>query len=117
MRGRHRQPSPTDVGYVRLLYRYILLRKAAAGDAEYHAGTIPQLDRAGVAGSFLLSEFQNGTQAPLNALLLFATLLLRDPSQSELTFGMQQLPSGGEVALRTVIDAFLGSPELQALIH
>jgi hypothetical protein len=110
--------SPNDLEFVRLLYRYVLLREATAGEAAFHAGTIPQLGRAGVARSFLLSdEFVDGTQARLTAFLLFATLLLREPSQIELALRMQQLKTGGDAALAGVINACLGGPELQALIQ
>ena len=54
-------------------------------EPETYALMLAGLGVVGLVVNFLLSpEFRTGTQARLNAFLLYATLLNRDPSSAEL---------------------------------
>ncbi|MBC8168050.1 MAG: DUF4214 domain-containing protein [Bryobacteraceae bacterium] len=103
--------------FVRLLYRNVLLREPAQSEVNYQStalsfGTL----RVTLAAAFLNStEFRIGRGPRLSAFLLYAVLLMRDPSAFDLTFRAQQVQSG--VALNNLIYEFISGPEFLSLFQ
>ena len=88
--------------FVRLLYRQVLLREPSQDEVTFQVQALEQgaVDRVGIANAFLNSgEFREGTAPMITTVLLYATLLQRDATPSELASGTMQFASG-----RTVFD-------------
>jgi hypothetical protein len=105
-------PNLTNEDFVRLLYTQVLGRTASAGEVAFHASFLNAgtLTRTQVATSFLNSqEFRIRLASRLSAFLLYATLLQRDPSQTELFNRQVQLDAG--IPLATLTTQFIQSPE------
>jgi hypothetical protein len=108
--------SPDNLGFVRLLYRYILLREASDGEAAFQAGALASITRAQLASNLLNSdEFRNGTGPRLTAFLLHALVLLRDPTDGEMNARMTQIGTGTPV--KSVVEQIVNSPEFTILLN
>jgi hypothetical protein len=112
--------NPSIAEFVRLLYRYILLREPSQSEVDFQVangvGDGSEASRIRLAQSFLgTPEFRNGTQSRLYAFLLHATLLLRDGTASERAAVEAQLNSG--TPLVNVIRQFVTSAEFQNLMR
>ena len=69
-----------------------------------------------MAAAFLnSSEFQAGTGPRLTSFLLYALLLLRDPTLTELNLRVTQLQAG--TLVRDIVQEILNSPEFTALLN
>lgn len=103
--------------FVRLLYRYILLREASPEETAWHAANLAAgMKRTELAQNFLLSEeFSRGTESRLLAFLLPSTLLLRDSSAAERKAFEDRLKSG--VPLRTLVAEVLDSNQFAAVLR
>jgi ligand-binding sensor domain-containing protein len=103
--------SPDNAEFVRLLYRYILLREATAAEVAFQAGGLAGgISRAQLASNFLNStEFRVGTGPRLTAFLLFATLLQREISASEFQNYSSRVAGGTPV--RDLLDEIVNSAE------
>lgn len=82
--------------FVRLLYRQILLREPAPAEVAFQSATLSDAQsRINLATNFLNSpEFRITTGPRLTAFLLYALLLQRDPSPSELQTLVSRIGSG-----------------------
>lgn len=109
--------TPDDAGFVRLLYRYVLLREPSQSEVDGQAGALRAgLTRVQLAGNFLNSgEFRNGTGPRLTAFVLYACTLLRGPSLAERDRIVADLAAG--VTARTVIERLLATPEFAAILN
>ena len=102
--------TPSNAEFVRLLYRYILLREAGQAEIDFQSGALRSISRPQLASNFLNStEFRIGVGPRLTAFLLYATLLSRGPSTTELTTIETQLKAG--VSTRALADSILSSTE------
>jgi hypothetical protein len=112
--------NPSNEEFVRLLYRYILLREASPSDVQFQASQLApagNLTRAQLASNFLNSpEFRQGTGARLTAFLLYATLLQRDPSPADLQFRMNQLANATQATVKALVADFINTPEFRAVV-
>ena len=95
-----RYGNPSNSEFVRLLYRYILLREPGQSEVDFHVGSLQAgMTRVTLASNFLNTpEFRQGTQARLNAFLVFGSLLMRDPSPVELAGRIGELQAGKTAA-------------------
>lgn len=113
--------SPSNPDYVRLLYRYILLREATDAEVNFQVTQALQAGttRAQLASNFLNSaEFRQGTGPRLTTFLLYALLLQRDPSPSERAQGIAAIPQvNGDAQIRALADGILGGAEFNALLQ
>jgi uncharacterized repeat protein (TIGR02543 family) len=109
--------EPDDVGFVRLLYRYVLLREASQPEVNVQAGALQAgLTRVQLATNFLNSgEFRTGTGPRLTAFVLYACTLLRDPTTAERDSIISDLQAS--VPIRTVIAGLLAKAEFAALLQ
>jgi hypothetical protein len=105
--------NPANSEFVRQLYKFILLREASQSEVDFHVRNLTAgQTRVGLARNFLNSqEFRNGTGPRLTAFLLYATLLARDGSLTEIALKRSQLESGTPVA--SLVDELLKSAEFQ----
>jgi hypothetical protein len=103
--------EPDDQGFVKLLYRYVLLREAAQAEVEAQVGALRSgLTRVQLANNFLNSgEFRNGTGPRLTAFVLYACVLLRGPDVAERDNVIAELRSGATP--KQIIERLLGSAE------
>jgi hypothetical protein len=108
-----KNPNQTPEQFVTLLYIQVLGRTPSQDEVNFQAAALNAgLSRVALATSFLNApEFRLGTDARLNAFLLYATLLSRDASVPELQNRMIQLGAG--TPLQSIIADFLGSVEFQ----
>lgn len=97
--------TPSDEEFVRLLYRNILFREPKASEVSFQvSNAVVPYGRAQTAMNLLNSvEFRNSTNARITTLLLYATLLQRNPDPVELAAGIAQVQSGGGRALIATI--------------
>jgi hypothetical protein len=109
--------EPDNASYVRLLYRYVLLRAPAQSEVDFHAKTLEEgLPRVQVATNFLNSdEFRKGTGPRLSAFLLYATILNREPNSLERSGRVSDLERG--VPMLELIRAILDSAEFREMIR
>jgi hypothetical protein len=109
--------NPSNDEYVRLLYRYVLLREASASEVQFQSGALASgVTRVQLATNFLNSnEFRIGTGPRLTAFLLYALLLQRDPSPVERAQREGQI-SGGAV-VKDLIAEILTTQEFNALLE
>jgi hypothetical protein len=109
--------NPSDAEFVRLLYRYILLREASANEVNFHVRSLEGgLSRVSLAMNFLnTTEFRTGTQARLNAFLVYASFLMRGPTSTEHSGRAAQLQSGRSI--NEVIGDLLGSEEFTRILR
>jgi hypothetical protein len=109
--------EPDDAGYVRLLYRYVLLREASQREIDVQTGALRSgVTRVQLAANFLnSSEFRTGTGPRLTAFVLYACTLLRDPGVVERDRIIGDL--AGSVPVRTIIAALLATSEFAALLQ
>ena len=109
--------SPNDADYVKLLYRYVLLREASPNEVMGQVNAINAgiVNRTTMANAFLNSgEFRNGTGPRLISFLLYATLLQREASADEKNALAAQVPI---TPLLTLINNFLNSPAFTAVLN
>jgi hypothetical protein len=97
--------------FVRLMYTNVLGRQPTQAEVDYQVAALNAGgSRVSLAKNFLNSqEFRVATLARLDAFLLYATLLQRDPTTSELNFRASQLNAG--VPLLSLIQEFINSNE------
>jgi hypothetical protein len=108
--------SPDNSEFVRLLYRYVLLREATPAEVNFHVGSLQTSTRSQVATSFLNSaEFRQGTGPRLSAFLLYATLVLRDGTPGELAEIRTRIAGG--VPLRTLLLEIISGPEFTSVLN
>jgi uncharacterized repeat protein (TIGR01451 family) len=110
--------APSDADYVRLLYRYVLLREAGDAEVALQVNAINNriVNRTTLANAFLNSgEFRNGTGPRLIAFLLYATLLQREASPEERNALAQQVAAG--TPLLMLINNFINSQAFTAGIN
>jgi hypothetical protein len=106
----------SDAAFVRLLYRNILRREPSQEEVEFQSGALAGLSRGQLASNFLnSSEFRIGFGPRLTAFLLYATLLTRDASPSELSSIEARLKGG--MSLRPVVDEILSSVEFRSVLQ
>jgi hypothetical protein len=112
--------SPDNHEYVRLLYRHILLREGSTTEVNNQAGRLAPagtLTRADLAYNFLISpEFQQGTGPRLTAFLLYATLLLRDASPTEMAARISQLTNASQDTVKQIVGEIVQSPEFKIVV-
>ena len=103
--------------FARLMYRNVLLREPSQQEVNFQAGALASgITRAQLASNFLNSnEFRVGTGPRLTAFLLYATLLQRGPTQTELLLRSTQIQNG--VPVRTMVDQILASQEFADLLR
>jgi hypothetical protein len=110
------QASASD--FIRYLYVNILGRTPSATEVNGHLPSLLAGGKVAKAKDFLNSaEFRNRTEARLTAVLLYATLLGRDGSQTDLAFREGQLKAVPPVPVQTLVDAFVKSSEFNGLIQ
>jgi hypothetical protein len=109
--------APNNQDFVRLLYRYVLLREASQAEVDFQAGALTGgVTRVQLATAFLnTAEFRQGTGARLTAFLLYALLLQRDPTVTEMNIRVAQLSSG--TPIRTIVQEIISAPEFGALLQ
>ena len=109
--------NPSNAEFVRMLYRYILLREPAQSEVNLQVGALAGgVGRTQLASNFLNSnEFRSGTGPRLFAFLMYATLVQRDSSAGERSTLAGRLQSG--LTLKAAIAEFLGSQEHAALLQ
>jgi hypothetical protein len=103
--------NPSNQEFVRLLYRYILLREPTPAEIDFHTRSLAAGSTRGqLAAAFLASpEFAMGVEPRLTAFLLYATLLLRDPSSLERSDAIAQIAAG--TPAQALIEQFISSAE------
>ena len=109
--------NPSNEDFVRLLYRYVLLREAALAEVQFHAGFLASgSTRVQLATNFLNSQEFRGCSGPrLTAFLLHACLLLRDATAPEFALRSEQIRAGRPVI--DIITEILASQEFLGLIN
>jgi hypothetical protein len=111
--------NPGKADFVRLLYRYILLREPSQAETDWQAGNLGDgslARRVEMARQFLNSaEFRIGTGPRLSAFLLYATLAQRDAAVTERAALAQQITKG--VPVGTLIESLLSSAESQQIVQ
>jgi hypothetical protein len=108
--------EPDDQGFVRLLYRYVLLREAGQTEVNAQMGALRSgLTRVQLANNFLNSnEFRNGTGPRLTAFVLYACTLWRNPSAVERDTVVGDLRAG--VTPKQIIERLLASAEFSEVL-
>jgi hypothetical protein len=108
--------EPDDAGFVRLLYRYVLLREAAPPEVDGQVGALKTLTRVQLANNFLNSnEFRNGTGPRLTAFVLYSCTLLRGPNEPERNSTIAELQSGA--TSRSIIARLIASAEFSEILR
>jgi hypothetical protein len=111
--------NPGKADFVRLLYRYILLREPSQAETDWQAGNLGDgslARRVEMARQILNSaEFRIGTGPRLSAFLLYATLAQRDAAVTERAALAQQITKG--VPVGTLIESLLSSAESQQIVQ
>ncbi len=110
--------NPDNAGYVRLLYRYVLLREATNDEVAFQAGALANggTNRVTMAVNFLNSqEFRIGTGPRLTAFLLTAGLFGRDPLGGERQRLLDQLGAG--FSTQDLISFILATPEFTGQVE
>jgi hypothetical protein len=109
--------EPTNTDFVRMLYRYILLREPGPAEVSLQVGALAGgVTRTQLASSFLNSpEFRSGTGPRLFAFLLYATLLQRDSTFAERNELAARLQSG--ISLTAAIGELLATSEHLSLLQ
>ncbi len=109
--------SPGNEAFVTLLYQKILGRTPTLAEVAFQAAQLTDLEsRVTMATNFLNSnEFRIGTDRRLTAFLLYATLLLRDPTPAEFDLRKSQIGSG--VPLIDLIQSVVSSAEFQTVVN
>jgi hypothetical protein len=109
--------TPSDQDFVRLLYRYILLREPSQSEVNLQAGALSSgVTRVQLATNFLnTAEFRQGTGPRLTAFLLHALLLLRDPADAEMTSRIGQI--AGSTPIKSIVQEIVSSSEFNALLN
>lgn len=103
----------TNEAFVTLLYTNILRRVPTGPEVTFQAQAVNALGRTTVANGFLNStEFRQNFGGRIAAFLLYATLLQRDASPTELTFRESQL-NLGTATIRDLVSQFISSTEFQ----
>jgi hypothetical protein len=113
-----RNPNQTNQQFVEMLYLQVLGRAGSPSEVAAHTGRLDSgaLTRVQTARNFLNSdEFRIRQASRLSAYLLYATLLQRDPSSTELTARTIQIDAGTPIAV--LADQFILSPEFQAQLQ
>ena len=109
--------EPDDAGFVRLLYRYVLLREASQSEVNGQVGALRSgLTRVQLANNFLNSgEFRNGTGPRLTAFVLYACTLWRNPTEQERDVVVAELRAG--VTPKQIVERLLGSAEFGEVLR
>jgi hypothetical protein len=109
--------EPDDPGFVRLLYRYVLLREASQREVDGQVAALKSgLTRVQLANNFLNSgEFRNGTGPRLTASVLYACTLWRNPNVAERDTTIADLRAG--VTPRQIIERLLQSEEFAEVLR
>jgi hypothetical protein len=109
--------NPPNDEFVRLLYRYVLLREPSPSEVQLQVGALAAgTTRVQLATGFLNStEFRNGTGPRLTAFLLYALLLQRDPSDLERAQREGQIVGGADI--KSLIAELLNTPEFGNLLQ
>jgi hypothetical protein len=112
-------PGMSDADFVRLLYSQILGRTATPTEVTNQVNNAivgKPNGRRDLAVTFLnLEEFRNRSNAKLDAFLLYAVLLQRDASTTELNNRIAQLNSGTPIG--SMVTDILNSPEFASLLQ
>jgi hypothetical protein len=112
--------NPTDTQFVELLYTYVLLRPGSPAEIAFQASQLQPtgpLTRTQLAMNFLNStEFRQGTGARLTAFLLYATMLLRDPTPAEMSLRMSQLSGATQDTIKALLGEIIATPEFRAVV-
>jgi hypothetical protein len=107
---------PDDGDYVRLLYRYVLLREASQDEVDFQARQLSKLTRVQLAMNLLnSSEFRKGTGPRLTAFLLYACILLRDASMEDRAAMAEKVAAG--VDMKQLIESLVTSPDFERLLN
>jgi hypothetical protein len=98
---------PDDEEFVTLLYRYVLGREPTPSEVAFHVNSAPMRQgRHWVAFNFLRSdEFDWRTRSRLDVFLLYATLLMRDPTNAERYMRTVELDAG--ISVSSLIEEIL----------
>ena len=113
---RAQNPSLSDADFVRLLYRQVLLREAAAPEVELQVNAIRNSGRVVLARALLNSaEFRASAGPRLLAFLLYATLVFRDATAGERAAAIAQLNAG--TAMKSLMEAVIAGAEFAALLE
>jgi hypothetical protein len=110
--------SPNNPEFVRLLYKYVLLREASQAEVDLQVNAVAAgiVNRTTLANAFLNSEeFRNGTGPRLTAFLLYATLLHRHPATNEFSTAVHELQTGSTV--KSLAQKILASSEFTGLLN
>jgi hypothetical protein len=109
--------EPDDPGFVRLLYRYVLLREASQSEVNGQVNALRSgLTRVQLANNFLNSaEFRNGTGPRLTAFVLYACTLWRNPTTQERDTLVAELGAG--IAPKQIVERLLGSAEFAEVLN
>ena len=101
--------SPDNPTFVRLLYRYILLREPSNSEVNFQAAALTGgVTRVQLATNFLNSvEFRQGSGPRLTAFLVYALLLQRDPTEPEIALRIAEI--GGRAPVKSVVEQIVGS--------
>jgi hypothetical protein len=107
--------APDNPEFVRLLYRYILLREPSSGEVSLQTGALLSgITRVQLATNFLNSnEFRQGTGPRLTAFLVYALLLQRDPTEFEMALRVAQI--GGSAPVKSIVDEIIASDQFSYL--
>jgi hypothetical protein len=110
--------NPTAAEFVRLLYRYVLLREGTDAEVDWQVGKLGPAttnDKIGMARNFLNSqEFRIGAGPRLTAFLLFSAVLGRDGAPGERTFMADAIKAN--VPISAMISQFIGSVEMTEIL-
>ncbi len=108
--------SPSNEAFVTLLYQKVLGRTPSPQEVAFQSAQLTDVEsRVRLAELFLKStEFRIGTDRRLTAFLLYATLLLRDPSASEFELRKTQIGSG--VPVVNLINDIIQTSDFRAVV-
>jgi hypothetical protein len=109
--------TPSNVEFVKLLYRYILQREASQSEVDLQVGALTGPNaRVNLAVAFLnTQEFRLGTGPRLTSFLLYATLLLRDGTVVERNGIHSRLAQND--ALKDIVADIVNSSEFNSVLN
>jgi len=109
--------TPDRVEFTKLLYRNILLREPSPSETSFQSTQITDTQsRSRLAATFLNApEFRQGTGPRLTTFLLYATLLMRDPTSAERNLRMKEIAANKP--LKAIVEEILASQDFVAVLR
>jgi hypothetical protein len=109
--------TPDKIEFTKLLYRNILLREPSPSETSFQATQITDTQsRSPLATAFLNApEFRLGAGPRLTAFLLYATLLMRDPTPAERNLRMKEIVA--KKPLKAIVEEIIASQDFVAVLR